>query len=57
VTVIFAIVKRLLRKIFGPKREEVEYGENCIMRSSIICTFIGRMYYIIFALFLFLLYH
>jgi hypothetical protein len=27
----------MLRKIFGPKREE-EMGENCIMRSFMICT-------------------
>jgi hypothetical protein len=31
--------KRLLRRIFGPKRGEVTgSGENYIMRSSIICT-------------------
>jgi hypothetical protein len=30
---------RVLRRIFGPRRDEVmEAGENCIMRSSIICT-------------------
>jgi hypothetical protein len=30
---------RVLRKIFGPKGEEVmEGGENCIMRSFMICT-------------------
>jgi hypothetical protein len=30
---------RVLRRIFGPNREEVkESGENCIMRSLIICT-------------------
>jgi hypothetical protein len=30
---------RVLRRIFGPKRDELkEGGENCIMRSSIICT-------------------
>jgi hypothetical protein len=28
---------RVLRRIFGPKRDEVT-GENCIMRSSTICT-------------------
>jgi hypothetical protein len=27
---------RVLRRIFGPNKEEV--GENCIMRSFIICT-------------------
>jgi hypothetical protein len=30
---------RVLRRIFGPKRDEVmEVGENCIMRSFITCT-------------------
>jgi hypothetical protein len=30
---------RVLRRIFGPKRDEVrEVGENCIMRSIITCT-------------------
>jgi hypothetical protein len=30
---------RVLRRIFGPKREEVTRGgENCIMRSFVICT-------------------
>jgi hypothetical protein len=30
---------RVLRRIFGPKRQEViEAGENCIMRSLTICT-------------------
>jgi hypothetical protein len=30
---------RVLRRVFGPKRDEVtENGENCIMRSLIICT-------------------
>jgi hypothetical protein len=30
---------RVLRRIFGPKRdEERENGENCIMRSFVICT-------------------
>jgi hypothetical protein len=31
---------RVLRRIFGPKRDEVtvEIGENCIMRSVIGCT-------------------
>jgi hypothetical protein len=24
--------------MFGPKREDVEVGENCIMRSFIICS-------------------
>jgi hypothetical protein len=30
----------VLRRIFGPKRNEVtgEWGENCIMRSLMICT-------------------
>jgi hypothetical protein len=28
---------RVLRRIFGPKREEVA-GEECIMRSFINCT-------------------
>jgi hypothetical protein len=29
----------VLRRIFGPKREEVtEAKENCKMRKSIICT-------------------
>jgi hypothetical protein len=28
---------RVLRRIFGPKRDEVtEIGENCIMRSFVI---------------------
>jgi hypothetical protein len=31
--------KRVLRRIFGPKREEVTpAGENCIMRSFMIHT-------------------
>jgi hypothetical protein len=29
---------RLLRRICGPKRDEVEVGEGCIMRSFIIHT-------------------
>jgi len=30
---------RMLRKIFGPKREEIAgTGENCIMRSFMIGT-------------------
>ena len=29
---------RVLRRIFGPKRDEVMGGENCIMRSLIIYT-------------------
>jgi hypothetical protein len=30
---------RVLRRIFGPKRdEETGVGENCIIRSFIICT-------------------
>ena len=29
---------RMLRRIFGPKRdEETKNGENCIMRSLMIC--------------------
>jgi hypothetical protein len=28
---------RVLRRIFGPKREEVT-GENCTMKRSIICA-------------------
>jgi hypothetical protein len=29
---------RVLRRIFGPKRDEVTgNGENCIMRSFVIC--------------------
>jgi hypothetical protein len=29
---------RVLRRIFGPKRDEVqEVGESCIMRSFITC--------------------
>jgi hypothetical protein len=31
--------KRVLRRIFGPKRDEVTgNGENYIMRSFMICT-------------------
>jgi hypothetical protein len=31
---------RVLRRIFGPKRDEVTGdGENCIMRSFITCTY------------------
>jgi hypothetical protein len=31
--------KRLLRRIFGPEKNEViEVGEDCIMRSFITCT-------------------
>jgi hypothetical protein len=32
--------KKVLRRIFGPKRDEVSEkgGENCIMRSFVICT-------------------
>jgi hypothetical protein len=31
--------KRVLRRIFGPKRDEVMGGwKNCIMRSCITCT-------------------
>jgi hypothetical protein len=30
---------RVLRRIFGPKRDEVTGGgENCITRSFVICT-------------------
>jgi hypothetical protein len=30
---------RVLRRIFGPKRDDVTgFGENCIMRSFITCT-------------------
>jgi hypothetical protein len=30
---------RVLRRIFGPERDEVkEVGENCIMRSCMVCT-------------------
>jgi hypothetical protein len=30
---------RVLRRIFGPKRDEVAGGgENCIMRSCVVCT-------------------
>jgi hypothetical protein len=30
---------RVLRRILGPKRDEVfGNGENCIVRESIICT-------------------
>jgi hypothetical protein len=29
---------KVLRRIFGPKRDEVtENGENCLMRSIVIC--------------------
>jgi hypothetical protein len=28
---------RVLRRIFGPERDE-EAGENCIMRSCMVCT-------------------
>jgi hypothetical protein len=28
---------RVLRRIFGPKRDEMT-GENCITRSFVICT-------------------
>jgi hypothetical protein len=30
--------KRVFKRIFGPKRDEVTIGENCIMRSFITCT-------------------
>jgi hypothetical protein len=29
---------RVLRRIFGPKRDEVMGGGNCITRSFVICT-------------------
>jgi hypothetical protein len=29
---------RMLRRIFGPKKDEVTVEENCIMRSFITCT-------------------
>jgi hypothetical protein len=29
---------RVLRRISGPKKDEVKVGENCIMKSFIICT-------------------
>jgi hypothetical protein len=30
---------RVLRRIFGPKREEVTAdGENCVMKRFMICT-------------------
>jgi len=33
------VEKRVLRRIFGPKRDEVTGSEeNCIMRSLMICT-------------------
>jgi hypothetical protein len=28
---------RVLRRIFGPKRDEYGTGENCAIRSFIIC--------------------
>jgi hypothetical protein len=32
------VENRVLRKIFGPNREEYEAnGENCIMRSFMMC--------------------
>jgi hypothetical protein len=31
--------KRVVRRIFGPKRYEVTGGENYVMRSFITCTF------------------
>jgi hypothetical protein len=35
---------KVLRRIFGPKRDEVTGGgENCIMRSFVICT-LRRVY-------------
>jgi hypothetical protein len=36
--------KRVLRRIFFPKRDEITgAGENCIMRNFIICT-LHQMY-------------
>jgi hypothetical protein len=33
------VENRILRRIFGPKRDEIIWaGENCIIRSFIICT-------------------
>jgi hypothetical protein len=29
---------KVLRRIFGPKKEGREGGEHCIMRSFMICT-------------------
>jgi hypothetical protein len=29
---------RALRRMCGPKRDEEEVGENCIMRNFISCT-------------------
>jgi hypothetical protein len=31
--------KRVLRRIFGPKRDEEDNGESCILESFIICTY------------------
>jgi hypothetical protein len=34
------VENRVLRKVFGPKRDEVSgEGENCVTRSFVICTF------------------
>jgi hypothetical protein len=30
---------RVLRRTFGPKRKSVESGDDCIMRSFVICMF------------------
>jgi hypothetical protein len=29
--------KRVFRKIFGPKREEMDHGENCIIINFTAC--------------------
>jgi hypothetical protein len=31
-------VNRVLRRVPGPKREEIRGQENCIMRNFVICT-------------------
>ena len=31
-------VNRVLRRVFGPKVDDVRSGENYIMRSLMICT-------------------
>jgi hypothetical protein len=36
--VLRVFTNRMLRRIFGPKRDRVESGENCITRSFMICT-------------------
>jgi hypothetical protein len=30
--------KRALRRIFGPQMKEEVAGEECVMRSSVMCT-------------------